>query len=327
MKLRFLGNGVEVSGGLLWIDAPKPEKLSVITHAHGDHVARHETILCTPATAALVRRRTTGDRTYLERNYGEQTAVGDLTVTLLPAGHILGSALAYVEGPEGSLLVTGDVRLEGGLTCPPAEPRVADILVTESTFGRPDHRLPPADQVRVEMVAFARDTLEAGETPVLLAYSLGKGQEVMTALANADIPVAAHGTVWNICRTYRRLGIKFPGSRKLNGNRQAAIVCPPRYLKTREVQAQAPLRVAAITGWGDRTLGKGVDRSFLLSDHSDFDGLLGLAERVQPKKVFTYHGYAEEFAQELRSRGYDAEAVTGHSGPTETERPGMFGQL
>lgn len=327
MKLRFEGNGVEVSDGLLWIDAPRPKKLSVVTHAHGDHVARHETTLCTPATAALVRRRKGGATTYLERNYGEQTVVGDLTVTLLPAGHILGSALAYVEGPEGSLLVTGDVRLEGGLTCPPAQPKRADILVTESTFGRGDHRMPPAAEVRQQMVDFACRALEQEETPVLLAYSLGKAQEVMTALSAADIPVAAHGTVWNLCRTYRAFDIRFPGSRKLNGNRRAAIVVPPRFLNTPEVQRKAPLRVAAITGWGDRTLGPGVDCSFLLSDHSDFDGLLELTRQVNPKKVYTYHGYAQEYAGELRSRGYDAEAITGHSGPTETERPGMFGQL
>ena len=124
MKLGFAGNGVEIEGGLLWVDAPRPKKLSVITHAHGDHVARHEVIIATPATASLVRRRSGHRARYIECAYGEPTVVGDLTVTLVSAGHILGSAMAFVEGPQGSVLITGDVRLEGGLTCPPADPRI-----------------------------------------------------------------------------------------------------------------------------------------------------------------------------------------------------------
>jgi hypothetical protein len=36
------------------------------------------------------------------------------------------------------------------------------------------------------------------------------------------------------------------------------------------------------------------------------------------------HGYAKEFAADLRARGYDAEAVEGHAGPEDDERPGLF---
>lgn len=327
MRVAFSGNGVEIDGGLLWIDAPKPKPLSVVTHAHADHVAKHETILCTPATAALVRRRSGRGARFLEVPCGQKTVVGDSTVTLLSAGHILGSAMALVEGPRGSLLATGDVRLDGGLTCPPAQPRHADILVTESTFGREDHRLPPAEQSRRELVDFAERALAAGETPVFLAYALGKAQEVMATLAAAGVLIEAHGTVWGLTKVYRDFGIRFPGSRKLarGARRAAAIVVPPRFLKTTEVQQRAPLRVAAITGWGDRARGPDTDATIPLSDHSDFDGLLELARRVAPQKIYTMHGYAAEFAAELNARGFDAEAVPGHSGPDEEERPGMFG--
>ena len=327
MKLEFSGNGVGIDRGLLWIDAPKPKRLSVVTHAHGDHVAKHETILCTPPTAALVRLRTGTNSKFIEVPYGQKTAVGDSTVTLLQAGHILGSAMALVEGPRGSLLVTGDVHLSGNRTCPPATPRHADILVTESTFGRPDHRLPPAEAVRRDLAGFAHECLDLDITPVFLAYALGKAQEVMTILVEAGVPIAAHGTAWNLCRVYRSFGHAFPRSRKLGrgGGRRAAIVVPPRFRKTPEVTEQEPLRIAAVTGWGDRALQPGVERAFLLSDHSDFDGLLDLVTRVAPGKVYTMHGYAREFAAELVARGFDAEAVAGHSGPDENVRPGMFG--
>jgi Cft2 family RNA processing exonuclease len=322
--IRFDRTGIEVSEGLLWLDARRRKAFGLVTHAHADHVARHETVLCTPETAALMRKRRGAGSRYLERRYGERTTVGDLVVTLLPAGHILGSAMAFLEGPRGRILYTGDVRPEGGLTCPPAEPREADILIMEATFGRPEHRFPPAEEVRAEIVRFARETLAEGATPVLLAYALGKAQEVMTALGRASVPVAAHPLVWGMCEVYRSFGLIFPGSRRLSrGTRPgAAVVVPPQ--SRREIRISGAVRVAAVTGWGDRALGRGVERVFRLSDHADYDGLVHLAEAVRPRKVHVVHGYAQELAKDLRDRGLDAEGVQGHRGPEEDERPGLF---
>jgi Cft2 family RNA processing exonuclease len=327
-RVGFSQGDIEVGSGLVWLDARRARPFGVISHAHGDHVAKHQRILCTPETAALVRRRSGPGPEFVERRYGQPTTVGDLRVTLLPAGHVLGSAMVLVEGPTGSLLYTGDVRLEGGLSCSPAEPVPADLLITEATFGRPDFSMPPADEVRGELVAYARKTLAAGETPVFLAYALGKAQEVMLALASGDVPVAAHGAVWSLCRIYREFGLRFPRSRRLgsrSSRRRAAIVVPPRFRRAPEVLAAEPLRVATVTGWGDRSLGPGIDRAFRLSDHSDYDDLLRLVERVAPQKTYVLHGYAREFAADLSARGYEAEAVPGHAGPPEDTRPGMFG--
>lgn len=321
--VRFETHGIEVDGGLLWLDSRRKRPFGVVSHAHADHVARHDTVLCTPETANLMRRRLGPGRTFIEARCGERTPVGGLHVTLLSAGHILGSAMVLIEGPGGSLLYTGDVRLEGGLTCPPAHPVPADVLVMEATFGRPDYRFPPAQETRAAMVQFAREALDAGETPVFLAYALGKAQEVMTLLSREAIPVAAHGSVWKICDVYRSYGFAFPGSRKLarSGGRHAALVVPPRF---GHVAGGGPRRVAMVTGWGRRALGPGIDQVFQLSDHADYDGLVRLVEIVRPQKTWVLHGYARTFASDLRSRGYDAEAVPGHSGPDEDAQLELF---
>ena len=238
--------------------------------------------------------------------------------------------MVRIDTPQGgSLLYTGDVKLEGGLTSPPAEPEPVDLLITEATFGRPDLELPDPERARADLVAFARTAIDEGVTPVLLAYALGKAQEVMSTLCAAGIPVRVHGTAWNLCRVYRDQGIRFPGARRLSRSeaprRDAAIVVPPRFRNTPEIRACAPLRVAAVTGWSDRVLGNGIDEVIPLSDHSDFPGLLRLVERCTPSRVFVLHGYAREFAAALRERGYDAEAVPGHSGPADDSgAPGMF---
>ena len=76
-----------------------------------------------------------------------------------------------------------------------------------------------------------------------------------------------------------------------------------------------------VTGWGERAFGAGIDEVFQLSDHADYDGLIRLVETVRPQKTYVVHGYARTFARDLRNRGYDAEAVPGHSGPDEDDQP------
>ncbi|MEM6561807.1 MAG: MBL fold metallo-hydrolase RNA specificity domain-containing protein, partial [Planctomycetota bacterium] len=49
----------------------------------------------------------------------------------------------------------------------------------------------------------------------------------------------------------------------------------------------------------------GVDLALPLSDHADYDELLTTIDIVQPKKVYTHHGF-KEFADDLRARGIDA---------------------
>ena len=103
---------------------------------------------------------------------------GGLRLTTFPAGHCLGSAMLLAEDGEQSLLYTGDFKLGESATAERAELPHADILVIESTFGHPDYRLPPREQVLEQLLCLVRQTLADGAVPVIQAYMLGKGQEV-----------------------------------------------------------------------------------------------------------------------------------------------------
>ena len=56
--------------------------------------------------------------------------------------------------------------------------------------------------------------------------------------------------------------------------------------------------------------------AFPLSDHADYPSLLKFVELVQPRRVFTLHGFAREFAATLRARGIEALAL-GHTNQLE----------
>ena len=52
-----------------------------------------------------------------------------------------------------------------------------------------------------------------------------------------------------------------------------------------------------------------VDAAFPLSDHADYPELLQTVAEVAPKRVWLVHGFAREFAADLRQRGHEAWAL------------------
>src|SRR5919204_2294560 len=93
--------GLYCPEGAFHLDPFLPVERAVLTHAHGDHArAGNASYLCTPQTAALLRRRLEG-ATVETLEYGERRRVGDVTVSFHPAGHMLGSAQVRIEGADG----------------------------------------------------------------------------------------------------------------------------------------------------------------------------------------------------------------------------------
>jgi DNA ligase 1 len=234
---------------------------------------------------------------------------------LIPAGHIFGSAQCLVFAGEETLLYTGDFKLRPGRSAEQAEWRPADTLVMETTFGVPRYRFPPTKEVIDHMVAFCSETLDAGEVPVLLGYSLGKAQEILCALEGAGLTPMLHGSVYQMTRIYEQLGQSFCKYARYNRNDVAGkvLICPPSANRSPMLEKIPRKRVALISGWAvdpHAVYRYQVDAAFPLSDHADYDDLLRYVELVQPRRVLTLHGFAAAFASDLRARGLEAWALT-----------------
>lgn len=301
----------------LWLDPGDAHDFAFVSHAHSDHTARHRRILCTAETARLMQVRMGGTLGGFDTPAPrEKKTFGDWSATLLPAGHILGSAQLYFEAAEGSLLYTGDFKSRAGLSSEPVESRCAETLVMETTYGLPRYQFPPADEVLAQVVKFCVEALEDGETPVLLGYALGKAQEILASLRGAGLPVMLHGAVEKITRVYEEFGAKFPAYASYDAGdvRGHVLICPPNVNGSRMLAKIRPRRVAVLTGWA---VDSGavhrlqVDAAFPLSDHAGYDDLLRHVEVVKPRRVLTLHGFAREFARDLRERGIEAWALTG----------------
>ena len=309
--------GVRLPAAELWLDPRDVREFAFVSHAHSDHTGYHRRVLCTPATARLMQLRLGEDvAVFQSLSFGEFKEFEDWAVTLFPAGHVLGSAQLLYQDCSGTLLYTGDFKLRNGLSSEPAAIPQAETLVMETTYGLPRYQFPPTEETLGAIIKFCHETLEEDETPVLFGYALGKAQEILAALQTAHLPVMLHGAIARIARVYEDFGVVFPPYVHFEAKaaRGHVIICPPAINGSRTLRLLHRPRTAALTGWA---MDAGavhrlqVDAAFPLSDHADYRDLLRYVEAVRPRRVLTLHGFAQEFARDLRSRGIEAWALTG----------------
>ena len=311
-------DGLRLRGTPLHLDARQPRPLCVVSHAHSDHIACHRTAVATPETLALAEIRCGVEET-IPLDYYADASVAGVNLRLVPAGHVLGSAMVRAETSEGVMLYTGDFKLRPSRTVTQADPCEADVLVMESTYGKPMFRFPPWQETADRMVNLVGEALKAGRQPVVMGYSLGKAQEIVKLLTDAGFPVTEHGAVAKLSDQYERFGVDlgprrryaaadFRGKTALPLEERGVLVAPPNVSRSSFVtQFDNPLTIM-MSGWGllkGAEFRYGVNHVLPISDHADFDELLELIDRVKPKKVYTLHGFPE-FAETLRRRGINA---------------------
>jgi len=304
----------------LWLDPhePKTEKVFV-SHAHSDHIAEHQEVILSAPTAKLMRARLSGNWKEHALNFSEthnfDSGGKPFKLTLLPAGHIFGSAMAHLEMDSGTLLYTGDFKLRQGLSAEPCQPRKADVLIMETTYGRPNYVFPPTAPVMEGVIRFCREALDNGETAVLLGYSLGKSQELLCGLDDAGLPLMLHGAVYKLTQIYEQFGQCFPPYERYEAGaaHSKVLLCPPYVVNSAMWRNLGKTRSAILTGWAvdpNCRFRYQCDAAFPLSDHADFPDLIQMVNLVQPKKIYTLHGFAAEFAHTLRGLGYDAQSLS-----------------
>jgi Cft2 family RNA processing exonuclease len=225
---------------------------------------------------------------------------------------MLGSAQLLFEHEGVRLLYTGDMKLRlggGRETVVPA----ADVLVIESTYGRPHFLFPDPDAVLEELALWCRRALDAGVTPVLLSHALGKTQELMLALKPFGFEFALEPRCLPHARAYKAAGVQMPDFVELDPeSEQGHVVMAPPTGKDL-IRRLRRYRTALVSGWAqDRTFARlfGADVAFPLSDHCDIGELAMVVERSGAQQVYTVHGFSEDLARHLRKRGFRAAALS-----------------
>ena len=321
--------GLYCPPGDFYIDPWRPVTRAVITHAHSDHARVGNGHYLAAAPAEGVLRARLGDVNLQTLAYGERIVHHGVTLSLHPAGHVLGSAQVRLEHQGRVWVASGDYKVAPDATCAPFEPVRCHVFITECTFGLPIYRWCPDDEVFADIDTWWARNASHGRASVLACYSFGKAQRVLDGVDPSIGPIIVHGAVEPLNRAYREAGVQLPETRMVTDVedkadlRRCLVVCPPSAVASPWLRRfGADAQTAFASGWmqvrGNRRRG-GYDRGFVLSDHADWPGLLQAVAATGAERVIATHGSAPVLVRYLLERGLQAEAFSTEYGEDVVE--------
>ncbi len=156
-----------------------------------------------------IAKKTPDDaRNVIAVEYGKPFMRGPVTVSLHPAGHILGSAQVRLECAGQVWGVSGDYKRQADPTCAPFETLECDVFVSETTFGQPHFVWPETSAAVGNIVRWWHINRERGRNCVLFCYALGKAQRVLAEMLQfSQEPVYVHGEIGALVEVYRAAGV------------------------------------------------------------------------------------------------------------------------
>jgi putative mRNA 3-end processing factor len=287
-----------------------------VSHAHIDHMhnpARSEKVIASKETADLAKAR--------GYDLGQTTEEVE-GVELLDSGHILGSRAIRI---ADEVFYTGDASGRERAFLGKCRTRRARILIMETTYGSPEYVFPQTAKLVRDVNGLIGSAFDHGRPVILMGYPLGKAQLLAYYFSTWE-PLFFHASVAAMNKIHLDYGIPLKTGRRFDPSSDLdslpggpwVMVAPMSSSRNRlmsHLRKKHDAILVAFSGWaigGGYGRSLGADYSFPLSDHCDYPELVKLVEAVSPETVFTTHGFAAEFASDLRRIGFSARALSAY---------------
>lgn len=313
MLIQFTNNGIYCRQADVYIDPWKPVNKAIITHAHSDHARTGNKYYLAHKNSESILRYRLGNIVLQTLNYYETININGVTISLHPAGHVIGSAQVRLEYKGEIWVVSGDYKVKNDGYTIPFEPVKCQHFITESTFGLPIYNFPQAEEVNLQLSNWVEENAARGLNSVILGYALGKAQRILTGL-KTDQPVLLHSTIYN---TNEALGfdnsryIKFTPEFKKETLNPGIVVATGSVVGSPWLRRFDPYKLAFCSGWmqlrGARRR-RNADKGFVMSDHADWNGLNEAVLATSAENIYVTHGYKSVYSKWLRDN-YKLNAV------------------
>lgn len=288
--------------------------LAFVSHAHVDHLHNQNggLLLTTRQTSEIAKLRGYNIENFVE---------GFEDFSMVDTGHILGArGLVF-----GDVFYTGDICTRDRGFMKGAKIPKCKVLITECTFGTPEFVFPAIDETIKKVNSIISEMYSKGKPVILLGYELGKAQILSYLFAHWN--PYYYDSIKRVNDLYRKFGVDLKDSvgyteAEKNGlldKKPWVMIAPNLGAKNYFIQHMKS-KYDAITigfsGWAQSnrfSFARQHDYSITLSDHCDYNELVELVKKCNPEKIYTIHGFVEEFASDLVKMGFDAQPLKENS--------------
>lgn len=311
-------NGIlyEANDKKVFLDPKKADSYGInfVSHAHMDHLPSRNggTILASIETHEIANLR----------GFKMQNHVQEIDdYTLIDSGHILGSKGLLFD----DVFYTGDIcTRDRGFLCGAKVPK-CKTLITECTFGLSEFVFPKLDEIKKQVNELISELYSKGVPVILMGYQLGKAQTI-TQLFGHWSPLYFHDSVKKMNDLHQQLGmplIEGMGHSQAQNqgllDKKPWIMVAPMMSEKNKFLMDMKSKYGAVTigfsGWAQSKypFARRTDYSIPMSDHCDFTELESMVVQSGAEKVYTIHGFVEEFASHLRKIGIVAQPLRENS--------------
>lgn len=314
-NIRLTKNGIECSdsSSAVYLDPKKIQNQGVhfVSHAHIDHLPNSGdgTILSSTETNKIAQLRgfTLKNSTDSLENF-----------TLVDSGHIFGSKGLLFD----DIFYTGDISTRDRGFLKAAKIPKCKTLITECTFGLPEFVLPPVTEIVKQVNEIIANLYSKGKPVLLLGYELGKAQTLSQLFGDWD-PIYYHDSVKKMNDLHRSMGVPLKDSighteaesKGLLDKKPWVMVAPMMSAKNnfiKHMKTKYDVITIGFSGWANSKkfgFSRGTDYSIPLSDHCDYNELIQLVKESEAERVYTIHGFVDEFALDLNKLGFSAQPL------------------
>ena len=293
---------------------------AVVTHGHSDHARPgHARVLATRETLAVMTARlgTPAEVSTQAAGYGERVMIGDVAVTLIPAGHVLGSAQVLIEWKGARVVVSGDYKRSADPTCPGFEPVPCHLFITEATFALPVFQHGDAGEETAKLLKSRMQFPDRAH--VVGVYGLGKCQRLIVLLREAsyDRPIYLHGALAACCALYESFGVRLGDLKPATGAKREElkgeiVLAPPSAIADRWSRRLPDPVTAFASGWmrvRARARQQGVELPLVISDHADWRELTETIAETGAEEVWVTHGREDALLHHIQMTGRKGRAL------------------
>ena len=317
-KIRMTKNGIlcETENNKVFLDPKNTDSsgINFVSHAHMDHLPSKNggTILSSIETNKIANLRG-----FRMENHEK---IDDFE--LVDSGHILGSKGLLFD----DVFYTGDICTRDRGFLYGAKIPKCKTLITECTFGLPEFVFPILDEIKKNVNEIISDLYSKGIPVILMGYQLGKAQTI-TQLFGHWSPLYFHDSIKEMNDLHNLLGVELSqgmghseAQKKGLLDKKPWLMVSPLMSEKNSFLKEMKSKYGAVTigfsGWAKSTkfsFGRRTDYSIPMSDHCDFEELVSMVVQSGAEKVYTIHGFVEEFASHLRKIGIDAQSLRENS--------------